>query len=95
MRHVDIGVVVLTTDDRVVYAIRADSDIEVVVRQRTDVAEMRKANMDGSVWLVFEGDRSFPDRGGQVGRADNWELRAPNHDPDAVRSVFLRAGYEV
>jgi hypothetical protein len=56
---------------------------------------MRKANLDGSVWVVFENDRSFPDRGGQISRADNQEIRAPNPDPDSIREVLLNAGYSV
>jgi|GEM_PF-6276751 hypothetical protein len=94
-RSVGIGVVALTTDDKLAYVLGTENGIEVVIRRRSELAQMRKANMDGSVWVVFENDRSFPDRGGQIGRADNWEIRAPNHDPDAIRAVFLKAGYSV
>lgn len=94
MRHVSVGTVVLTTEI-LAYAFRSGKGVDVIVRRRTEIDEMRKSNMGGSVWVVFEGDRSFPDRGDQIGRADNWELRAPDHHPDAVRSIFVTAGYDV
>jgi hypothetical protein len=94
MVHVGVGSIVLTAD---VFAsvFRAGTEIEVVVRRRSEVDQMCKANLDGSVWVVFENDRSFPDRGGQISRADNQEIRAPNPDPDSIREVLLNAGYSV
>ncbi|MDQ1710815.1 MAG: hypothetical protein QOE45_265 [Frankiaceae bacterium] len=94
MRRVDVGAVVLA-GDRLAYALRGNNGVEVLVRRRSEVDQMRKANMDGSVWVVFENDRSFPDRGNQTGRADSWEIRAPNHDPNAIRTTFIQAGYSV
>ncbi len=95
MRKARVGTVVLTMDDKLAYVLRTDSGIEVVVRRRSEVAQMRKANSDGAVWVVLEGDRCFPDRGDQPGRADNWDLPVPNRDPDAIRAVFRQAGYNV
>jgi hypothetical protein len=95
MRNVGIGCVVLTTDDKLAYVLRSDAGVDVVVRKKSEVAQMRKANSDRSVWIVFEGDRSFPDRGDQVGRADNWDLPVRDGNPNAIRAVFLKAGYSV
>ncbi len=94
-RRVGIGVVVLTNAGKLAYALRSGGGVEVVVRRNAEIEQMRKSNMGGTVWVVFEGDRCFPDRGGVLHLADNWELPAANHQPDAVRKVFLAAGYSV
>lgn len=93
-RSVRVGAVVLTAD-RLAYAFRGESGVEVVTRNASEVDEMRKAGMDGSVWVVFENDRSFPQRGGQIHRADNWEIWVEDHNPDSIRTTFLQAGYDV
>lgn len=94
MLHIDIGAVVIAPD-LLAYIFRGDHGLEIKARRRSELDELRRQESGSSVQIVFELDRSFPDRGGQLGRADNWDIRAPNRDPDAVRAVFLASGFDV
>ena len=87
------GVVVLTTDGRLVYLRRSHGEVVAVTRKGAEVDQLRKKNNGNGFHVVFKGDRFFADRGGQPHRADYWEIRVPPRQEHL--ELFRRAGCDV